>query len=145
MRIKKPSNIRIYYIALALAGFLTLYLWPSLVVAMPLTAKHRLEQAWRFTADAGRYDYDTTVLQTIRPTARLENAGRHSTTERMMAQGIVDRPNRMMQMRLWSPDTGKGGVEIKVEGGKAFGRTNTNAEWDEIPNPTDIFAPGGGA
>lgn len=69
-----------------------LYAWPSLAAAMPLTAKHRLEQDWRFAADMGRYRYSTDVLQTTHPTTRLENVGRHPSTKRLSAQGVVDRP-----------------------------------------------------
>jgi hypothetical protein len=141
MRTKKPSNIRIYYIALALAGLLTLYLWPSLVVAMPLTAKHHLERPWRTAADIGRFQYETTVLQTTRPTARLENAGRHSTIEPLMVQGMVDRPNKAMQIRLWSPGVGKNGIELKVESGQAFGHTDptrADSDGDFISDKTEV-------
>ena len=138
----KPYTSRLY-LALALIGLLLLTGWPRLVEAMPLTAQHHVERAWRIAADAGRFEYDTVVVQTTHPTTRLENAGRHPTTRRMAAEGMVDRPNKAMQMRLWSPGAGRDGIELKVEGGQAFGRIDPNADWQEIPNPTDIFAPGG--
>ncbi len=142
MKTNKRNPIRLY-LALAVVGLLTLYLWPSLVAAMPLTAKHQLERAWRYAGNAGSFEYHTDVLQTTHPTMRLENAGRSPQTRRMTAQGIVDRPNKAMQMKLWAPGAGRDGLEIKVENGKAFGRLDANAEWTEIDNPTDIFAPGG--
>jgi hypothetical protein len=143
MNHKHKTGYRYLYLTLALTGLLLLIGWPRLVEAMPLTAQHHLENAWRIAADMGRFEYDTSVVQTIRPTARLENAGRQPTTQHLTAEGMVDRPNKTMQMRLWSSGVGRDGIELKVVNGQAFGRTDSSTDWQEIPNPTDIFAPGG--
>ena len=142
MHTSKYKNHRLYF-TLALMGLLILFGWSRLVEAMPLTAKQHLEQAWRTAADVGRFEYQTSVEQTIRPTARLENAGRHPTRQQIRAEGWVNRPDNAMQLRLWSSQTGQHGIELKVEGEKAYGRLGAEEAWTEIPNPTDIFAPGG--
>ncbi len=65
MKAKKKFTIRLYLL-LALAGLLILNLWPSLVTAMPLTARQQLERAWRFANDVGSFEYRPEVLQTTR-------------------------------------------------------------------------------
>ncbi|MCP4992875.1 MAG: DUF11 domain-containing protein, partial [Gammaproteobacteria bacterium] len=142
MKNKKHNPIRLY-IALAIAGLVTLYLWPSLVVAMPLTAKHQLERAWRFASDIGSYDYSSAVLKTDHPTPHLKNAGRSPHTKRITAQGMVDLPNKVMSMKLWTVGVDKDGIEVKVENGKAYGRLNAEGGWIEMENPSQVFAPGG--
>ena len=116
---KKRIYVRLYF-ALAIAGLLTLWLWPSIVAAVPLTPNHQLERAWKFATDLGKYDYDSTVLQTDHPTPHLRNAGRSPNTQRVMAQGTVDLPNAAMSMKLWKIARDKDGIEVKVENGKAF-------------------------
>jgi len=142
MLTNKRIHIRLYT-SLALIGLLILYVWPSLVVALPLTAKHQLERAWRYAGDVGSYQYRTNVIQTTHPTARLENAGRHPKTQRLAAEGMVDRPNKTMTMKLWGQGRAGQALEVKVENGQAFGRTSATENWSEIDNPADIFAPGG--
>ena len=137
------------YVSLALIGLLTLILWPSLVAAMPLTAKNQLERAWRFASDIGSYKYSSTVIQTDHPIADLRNAGRSSTagdnpdTKRVSAQGTVDLPNKTMSMKLWTVGIDQDGIEIKIENGKAYGRMNAEGGWVEMSDPSQLFAPGG--
>ena len=45
MKLIKRHSVKLY-LALAVAGVATLYLWPALVAAMPLTARHNLERAF---------------------------------------------------------------------------------------------------
>jgi uncharacterized repeat protein (TIGR01451 family) len=142
MKTRNQPSFRLY-MWFALTGLLLLSLWPSLVAAMPLTAKHHLERAWLLAAEVGRFEYRTDVTQTTHPTNRLENAGRSAITQHLFAKGMVDRPGKTMQLKLAQPGSGNRALELKVEGGQAFGRINATAEWTEIPNPTDIFAPGG--
>ncbi|MCP4541339.1 MAG: LamG domain-containing protein, partial [Chloroflexi bacterium] len=142
MHSPKRKNQRLY-LTLALIGLLILFSWSKLAEARPPTAKQHLEQAWRIAADAGRFEYQTNVEQITRPTARLENAGRSSTSQQLRAEGWVNRADNAMQLRLWSSQAGQRGIELKVEGERAYGRTSANDVWAEIPNPTNIFAPGG--
>ncbi|MEM7030782.1 MAG: hypothetical protein AAF629_14545 [Chloroflexota bacterium] len=140
--IKKRSSIRLY-ISLALAGLVMLWLWPSVVAALPLTPKDQLVRAWRFATDIGRYDYSSTVLKTDHPTHDIRNVGRTAETKRVMAQGSVDLSNQAISMKLWTVGIDKDGIEIKVENGKAYGRLNQEGGWIEMQNPNDMFAPGG--
>ncbi len=141
MKTIKRHSVRLY-LALALAGLAMLYLWPSLVAAMPLTAKQQLERAWRLAADVGSYAYRTDAVQTSYPTPRLDNAGRSPRVERIWAEGMVDRPHNALTMKL-SLGAGQQPIELKVENGRAFGRAGTGDAWVEVDNPTDIFAPNG--
>jgi hypothetical protein len=122
---------------------MALLLWPSLVTAVPVTRQQELDQAARLAGDVGTYQYRTDVLQTTHPTLRLENAGRQPETSRMTVDGAVDRANASMEMTIWAPGTGTDGLELKVLDGKAYGRSETDGEWTEIENPSDVFAPGG--
>jgi len=142
MKLRKRRSIRLYLL-LALTGLALLNFWPSLVAVMPLTAQHHLERAWRFAADVDRFTYRTNVVQTTRPTAGLENAGSTATTQRFFAEGQVDRLNKAMALTLRGHSAGVRGLELKVEGGQAYGRLKAGDPWTEIENPTDIFAPGG--
>jgi len=134
MKAKKRNPFRLY-IALAVAGLITLYLWPSLVAAMPLTAKNQLERAWKFAGDIGSYEYNSRVLQTDHPTPHLKNAGRSPRTKQITAKGMVDLPNKAMSMKLWTMGVDRDGIEVKVEGGKAYGRLNADGGWIEMENP----------
>ncbi len=55
----------------------------------------------------------------------------------------MDRANEAMELTLWSPGADRDGVVLRVAKGKAYGRLDAESDWQEIPNPTDIFAPGG--
>ncbi|MCP4543221.1 MAG: LamG domain-containing protein, partial [Chloroflexi bacterium] len=143
MNLKKRSSIRLY-ICLILAGLLLSHFWPSLAAPLPLTDQQRLKRAWRDAGDIGRYQYRTNVIQTIHPTARLSNAGRHSTTKHFSAAGMIDRSSQDMQLRLWSPGANRDGVELKVENGQAYGRLDATGDWTQVDdNTVDLFAPGG--
>ncbi|NOZ06931.1 MAG: hypothetical protein GXP41_11385, partial [Chloroflexi bacterium] len=61
-------------------------------------------------------------------------------------QGSLDRFAHTMQLTLWrnsgSVASGRDGIEIRVENGKAYGRQNGGA-WQEIDDFSGAFAPGG--
>ncbi|MCB0177728.1 MAG: hypothetical protein KDI62_05820, partial [Anaerolineae bacterium] len=137
---RKTRNL---YLALTITGLILLLLWPSLAAAMPLTAPHQLERAWRLAVDIGSYHYSSTVVQTDHPTADLRNAGRSAHVTHVSAQGAVDLPNKAMSMKLWTAGIDRDGIEVKVENGKAYGRMNAEGGWIEISDPSQIFAPGG--
>jgi len=111
MNLRKRSSIRLY-ICLILAGLLLSHFWPSLAAPLPLTDQQQLERAWRDAGDIGRFQYRTNVIQTIHPTARLSNAGRHSTTKHFSAAGMIDRSSQDMQLRLWAPGANRDGIEL---------------------------------
>jgi hypothetical protein len=138
----KQQSLKIY-LTLAVVGLLTLYLWPSLVVAMPLTAKQQMQRTWRLAMDIGSFTYRTDVVQTSYPTPKLENAGRSPRVQEMWLEGTVDRPNDAITMKLWL-GTGRETIELKVENGQAYGRAESETEWTVVDeNPADLFTPNG--
>ncbi|MCP4543086.1 MAG: LamG domain-containing protein, partial [Chloroflexi bacterium] len=135
------SSASRWYVLLALMGFLTILLWPSMTAAVPLTLTdaEQLKQAWEYAADVGVYRYQTDVLQTTHPTEKLVNVGRSSKIDRFSVVGMMDRPNDTMQMRIQADGT----IELKVVEGVSYGRVNSQDEWTQVENQSDFFAPGG--
>ncbi|MEM7124821.1 MAG: LamG-like jellyroll fold domain-containing protein [Chloroflexota bacterium] len=133
-RLRKSS-----WLWLACIGLLTLFLWPSLVAAVPLTTQHQFQRVWTLARDIGRYDFDANVLQTNYPMPRVENIGRGPETSQVLASGRANIPDEEMTLHL--QNDGKA-LEIRVEQDTAFGRTSANEAWIELDDPGMIFAPG---
>ncbi|MEM7127857.1 MAG: LamG-like jellyroll fold domain-containing protein, partial [Chloroflexota bacterium] len=131
------------YVSLAALGLLLLFLWPSFVAAVPLTAKHELQRSWRYASDVGSYSYRSTMVRTKHPTLSLENVGRTAKVERASAQGSVDNPDETIQLTLWSVGIEQDGVDIKLEEGQSYARRSGGDEWTAIDQPATDFAPGG--
>ena len=129
-----------WYALFVLVGLLAMLLWPTaaaaIPVSLPLTDAQELKQAWEYAATVGVYRYQTNVLQTTHPTLRLNNAGRGSKTDRITVAGLMDRPNDTMLMQI----QGKSDIELKVEEGISYGRTNSQDEWTRVENQSDFFA-----
>jgi hypothetical protein len=140
---RKYSSVYVPIGVVTLVVLTALLLWPTLVTAIPLTPKQEVDSAWRFAGDVGSYQYRTDVIQTTHPTARLENAGRNIKSTRMTVEGAIDQASETMNMTLWMPGAGKDGLQMKIEGGKSYGRVGSGQDWEELDNPTSIFAPGG--
>ncbi|MCP4544812.1 MAG: DUF11 domain-containing protein, partial [Chloroflexi bacterium] len=139
-RIHTPS----FLLKLIVVGLILLYFWPSLTVSLPLTDQQRLERAWHDAGDIGRFQYHTNVIQIIHPTARLSNAGRHSTTKHFSASGMIDHIDHDLQLKLWSPGTNRDGIELEIKDGLAYGRVKATDDWTLVDDNTiDLFAPGG--
>ena len=144
MKQKKKPLFR-WYLSLILLGLSMLFLWPRLVTATPLTPKHHLERAWHNADQVGHYQYQTTVIQTTHPTARLDNLGRRSTVEYVDVVGQIDRQAELMQLQLWPEGRNKPRtVDLKLEKGITYGRSGVDEVWQVLDDsPIDIFAPGG--
>jgi len=141
MRSKNWKNTRVYLI-LVLLGLAMIGIIPTIVTAGPLSSAQNLRAAWHYAADLGVYRYQTNVLQTVHPTTKLANVGRSSKTQSFSVSGQMDKPNDSMQMTM-SSDGGSNVIDLKVEDGLAYGRFNPQAEWTEVEDQSDIFAPGG--
>jgi len=135
-------NITKIYIALAVIGLALLSLWFTFTAAMPRTPGQQLNRAWRLANDVNSYSYRSSAIQTNHPSARLDNAGRSSLERQIWAEGIVDRPNKTMTMKL-SLGANQQPIELKIENGQAFGKTEYQDEWVAVDNPADVFAPNG--
>ncbi|MCP4537855.1 MAG: hypothetical protein GY832_11990 [Chloroflexi bacterium] len=103
--------------------------------------KQQIARAWDQAIDIGRYEFHTTVLQTLHPTLRLENVGRTARTEKYTINGEMDQPAERMLLQMQIPNQPP--LDLKVEAGQAFGRRDTTSEWSALDADTDIFAPGG--
>lgn len=112
--------------------------------AVSLGCGSAVEQAWQLAQESGSYDFDIVVEQTTFPLNTLSNAGASPVEDTLASQGQVDLFNGTMELTLWqdgsfNPDTG---AALRVEDGHTYGR-NGQAEWEEIDNVADLFAPGG--
>ena len=120
----------------------------QLLPASPASPKATVQQVWRTAETLGAYHYNTTVVQTTWPVARLENAGLSSSQQRIYIEGETDLAANSMQMVLWSEDGSVGsqenGLAVKVAGNQAFGRVG-GQEWQEIDDFTGLFVPQGDA
>ncbi|MEM7034973.1 MAG: hypothetical protein AAF629_35865, partial [Chloroflexota bacterium] len=127
---------------LATLGLLTLFLWPSLVAAVPLTTQNQFDRVWKLAQDIGRYEFSTNVAQTVHPTLHVKNIGRSPSTTHMTADGLVDMPGEIMEFNLRTQDGPREGIQIRMADGKAFGRATSQAEWTELEDSGASFAPG---
>lgn len=121
--------------------------WPSITNAVPQTAAHELQRAWRQALTIGQYQYQTELLQTIHPTAKLENVGRRPQVQTMRIAGEMDRPGESMTVQITNDSAGnQSTLDLRIVDGVAFGRANSDAEWRELDNEAatgDLFAPSG--
>jgi hypothetical protein len=119
---------------------------PSWASTLPAPAD-QVRAAWQRAQQVGVYDFGTTLVQTTYPAPTLLNVGRSSRRQTLYLAGRTNQPAQTMNVRLWveggSVLTTQQGVEVRVEGDRAYGRTIGQETWDEIDNFTDVFAPGG--
>lgn len=117
---------------------------PVLARSVSPTASQQLEKAWRRAVSAGRYTYRSTIVQTLHPTARIENAGRAATVQRLTVTGQVDAPADTLTMRIrQGGEQSRQFIDLKFEQGRTYGRVQADADWAEIEERTDLFTPGG--
>ena len=117
-----PQELRADIFLLALLGLFLLVVTPVLADAGSGSPKNQLEEAWQRATRSGRYSYEADVLQTIHPTARLENVGRRAQTQHLSVSGDVDVHNEAMLLELQAGD--KQPLALKIEDGAAYGRVN---------------------
>ncbi|MCA9979308.1 MAG: hypothetical protein KDD89_00680, partial [Anaerolineales bacterium] len=141
-----PSR-SVYFVLAFAACALALWLGKGqLATADNTPAPHTaVETAWQRANQSGVYHYSTNIVQQTTPQLTLDNVGLGPTTERLYLEGSLDKANETMSLKLWGQDgnvlLGSGGLEIKVEHGRALARTSTN-DWQEVDSLVDFFAPG---
>ncbi len=122
-------------------------------LAQTLFKDARLERdvrtAWQRLSNAGQYDFSTTIEQITYPAPKLTNVGESSTRDLYHISGRADVQNHKLLVSLWqnsgSVMNSQDGLEIKIEEGKAWGRT-IGAEWQPIDSfSVSSFAPGNDA
>ncbi len=94
-------------------------------------------RAWTQASRIGHYSYATDILQTTTPLPLVVNAGRgpeemvyHVEGDCRGCSGETDVRSAGMHLSLWQDSAGgelaadkRSGIEIKVEGGAAYGRS----------------------
>jgi len=105
-----------------------------------------VRQAWQRAQTIGVYDFSSDIVQITHLAPAVVNAGRTSRRDEVYFEGSLDRDARTMLLTLWknsgSVATGRDGVEIRIEDGKAFGR-QMGGRWQEIDDFSAAFAPSG--
>ncbi|MCZ7568703.1 MAG: hypothetical protein M5U01_08940 [Ardenticatenaceae bacterium] len=124
-----------------------------------------VQAAWRRAQQAGAYRFATEIVQTTYPAPRLTSVGRSSRVDTLYIEGETNLPEGTMQLVLWQ-DGGsrlnpRDGVEIRIEGDRAYGRTppgrpvsggvsatpanggvSESEGWREVEDFSGAFAPG---
>lgn len=117
--------------------------WPRATSAL---RSNGLTAAWNRARAVGAYRFSASVKQTTVPEPTVLNVGRATKTQTVYLEGETNLPDRQLRLTLWSQGgsvlTGSGGVEIKIEGDRAYARRK-GQDWQEVNNFTDLFAPQG--
>ncbi|MFN8471119.1 MAG: LamG-like jellyroll fold domain-containing protein [Anaerolineae bacterium] len=106
------------------------------------SAEHEVASVWQRAQALGDYRFRTDVVQTTHPAPALANVGRSSHEDTLHLDGQVHAVDQRVDMRLWQGTAwdDSDGVEMRIEGDKAFGR-QPNGEWRQVDNFADAFAP----
>ncbi|MCB0245773.1 MAG: hypothetical protein KDI12_20335, partial [Anaerolineae bacterium] len=94
--LSKPSRI----LSLLVASLFLLALPTVLVLARSDGPTDTLSKAWRRAASLASYTFDSGVVQSVHPTARLENVGRQTTTRTLQVQGAMDQRAETMNLHI---------------------------------------------
>ena len=93
---------------------------------------------------SGSYSFRSEIVQTTLPPPKLSSARRRAREEHLTVDGSIDQPAKSMEMILWTganlePESG---VQVRVEGDRAYGRVGDQGQWEEVDNMAGAFAPG---
>jgi len=134
---------RVFFLVLCL---LALLLVVSPAAARPTTPEVSLRDVWRNARQSGAYHFAADIHQTIIPKPTILNVGRESKQDAVHLEGETSLPDRQLHLTLWSQGgsvaNASTGVEIRVEGDRAYARRGAN-DWQEINNFAGVFAPQG--
>ncbi|MEI7900550.1 MAG: thrombospondin type 3 repeat-containing protein [bacterium] len=113
--------------------------------AEPPTPEQALQQAWQRAKESGSYRFNADVQQTTIPLPTLANVGRQSKQQTVRIEGDTNFATRAMRFTMWNQGSvldPRSGVEVKVEGDRAYQRQG-DQPWQEIDDFTSSFAPSG--
>ena len=141
---KRINHRSLFILSVAIVCFVVWQRPYSTNAQQPESPDKIIQQAWEQAKASGTYDYRANMEQTTIPAPSLTNAGRPLQTTQILLEGSVDLNDETMEMTLWNDSSGdpNKGIAIRVEDGKTYGRLG-QAEWEEIDNFSDGFAPGG--
>jgi subtilisin-like proprotein convertase family protein len=144
--LKKSALITRFAIVSILLGIfiLSLIANPFTVLGKSLSPQESIQCAWQNAQKSGAYHYSTELIQTTYPAPTLANVGRTAQEDYLYIDGQTNLANSEMLMSLWktsgSPATGQNGVEIRIQGDEAYGRS-AGEDWQKINNFSTAFAP----
>ncbi|MEA3342286.1 MAG: hypothetical protein U9R15_20155, partial [Chloroflexota bacterium] len=122
---------------------LALLAYPALTTS---AEQNTIAAVWNRARESGVYHFSADVRQTTAPLSTVRNVGRASKEQAIHLEGETNLPDRQLHLTLWSQGgsvlNAASGVEIKVEGERAYGRRGAQ-DWEEINNFTGLFAPQG--
>jgi hypothetical protein len=71
----------------------------------------------------GQYRYQSSFVQTLHPTPRIENVGRRATSQQMIVTGEVDLPREIFTLRIRQVgEKPQEWVDLKIADNTAYGR-----------------------
>ena len=113
--------------------------------SVSLTPRQAVERAWKLAKASGSYSFRSEIVQTTLPAPKLSSAGRRAREEHLTVDGSIDQPAKSMEMILWTGANlePENGVQVRVEGDRAYGRVGDQGQWEEVDNMAGAFAPGG--
>ena len=142
----KRSHLFKHPLALLFAALCVLFLSLFLLNPANTSAGPGLEAAWKRARQSGAYHFTADIVQNTIPLPTVTNVGRSSRQDAVHIEGQTNLPARALDFTLWSHGgsvlNAQGGVEVKVEGDRAFARRGAGA-WEEINDFTGLFAPEG--
>ena len=109
-------------------------------------AEKVVQAAWINLQQSGAYSFSTAVEQITHPAPAITNVGKAADRQVYAMDGTNDLINESIFMRLFQQETNianqQDAIEIRIEKGKAYGRTE-QSEWVSLDSfSTDTFAPG---
>ena len=139
-----PHPLSLLCVALCVLA-LALTLYPA-ITSVAGTSSSGPAAAWERARESGAYRFTADVRQTITPKPTVLNVGRTSKEQSVHLEGETNLPDSQLHLTLWSQGgsvlDASSGVEIKVEGGRAYARQGAR-DWEEINDFTSLFAPQG--
>ena len=114
-------------VCLMAAASLALYARARAAAPSP---ERSIAAAWQRAQQIGAYRFQTDLLQTTHAAPALASVGQGSREETIHLSGQLDQAAQRVQMRLWQGAAwdDSQGVEMRLEGVKAFGRA-PGGEW----------------
>jgi hypothetical protein len=129
--------------ALTCLLILAALVWPRATSALK---SNGIAAAWERARQSGDYYFSADIKQTTVPQSTVRNVGRASTQQTLHLEGETHLPDQQLHLTLWSQGgsvmNASSGVEIKVDGDRAFARQGAG-DWQEINNFVSAFAPQG--
>ncbi len=117
----------------------------ALLPRQPATPQQLVGNAWQRAQTSGSYRYIASIEQTTtQPPSLAAAGGARQQTSHVTLDGTINQRAQQLHLTLWPNGSGRPeeALELVVDQQQARGRQGSGP-WQEIDNPTDLFAPGG--